>query len=168
MSVNALQVASAYATIANGGVRVTPRIIDGTIDGDGKVTESPVGPTHRVVSKQTAKTVTDLLEQVTSSSAGTGTAAAIPGYRVAGKTGTADRYDPKLGKYSGYVASFVGFAPADKPSLVVLVSLDNPVRGYFGGTSAAPVFQKIMGFALTSLRIPPTGTKPVVYPLSVP
>ena len=167
MSVNALQVASAYATIANGGVRVTPRVIDGRIDGDGKVTKLPVGPAERVVTPQTAQTVTDLLEQVTSSS-GTGTEAKVANYRIAGKTGTADRYDAKLGTYSGYVASFVGFAPADKPSLVVLVSLDNPVRGYYGGTSAAPVFSKIMGFALTSLRVPPTGTKPVTYPLELP
>ena len=119
-----------------------------------------------MVSAQTAKTVTQLLEQVTDSS-GTGTAASIAGYRVAGKTGTASRIDPKTGRYSGYVASFVGFAPADKPSLVVLVTLDNPTSAIFGGTVAAPAFAKIMSFALASMRIPPTGTKPVVYPLTV-
>ncbi len=164
MSVNELQVASAYATVANGGVRVTPRIIDGIIDGKGKVEKKAAGPARRVVSAQTAKTMQQLLEQVTTTN-GTGTEAAIPGYRVAGKTGTANRIDPQTGRYSGYVASFVGFAPADKPSLVVAVSLDNPTSSIFGGTVAAPVFKNIMQFALTSLRIPPTGTTPVVYPL---
>jgi cell division protein FtsI (penicillin-binding protein 3) len=66
------------------------------------------------------------------------------------------------------VATFVGYAPADKPSLVVLVSLDNPQGDIFGGTTAAPAFQKIMSFALTSLRIPPTGTKPTKFALLVP
>ncbi len=168
MSVNALQMAMAYATIANGGVRVTPRIIDGKIDGNGKVTPVPVGPTRRVVSKKTATTMSQLLELVTTEN-GTAPAASIDGYRIAGKTGTANRIDPKTGTYAGagYVASFVGFAPADKPSLVVLVSLDRPTASYYGGTAAAPVFKDIMSFALTSLRIPPTGTQPVPYPLSV-
>jgi cell division protein FtsI (penicillin-binding protein 3) len=164
MSVNALQVADAYATIANGGVRVTPKIIAGTINGKGKVEPTPAGPTHRVVSPQTAKTMQQLLEQVTTSRLGTGAAASVPGYRVAGKTGTAARIDPATGRYAGYVASFVGFAPADKPSLVVLVTLDNPTSSIFGGSVAAPVFSQIMSFALTSLRIPPTGTTPVIYP----
>ncbi len=126
MSVNALQVADAYATIANGGVRVTPKIIAGTINGKGKVEPTANGPTHRVVSPQTAKTMQQLLEQVTTTASGTGAKASVAGYRVAGKTGTANRIDPNTGKYNGYVASFVGFAPADKPSLVVLVTLDNP------------------------------------------
>jgi cell division protein FtsI (penicillin-binding protein 3) len=167
MSVNALQVAAAYATIANGGVHVTPRIIGGTIDGAGRLIPVASGPTRRVVSTQTARTVSQLLEQVTTTN-GTGVLAQIPGYRVAGKTGTASRIDPSTGRYSGYVASFVGFAPADKPSLVVLVTLDNPQSSIYGGSVAAPVFAKIMSFALASMRVPPTGTTPVVYPLSVP
>ncbi len=164
MSVNALQVADAYSTIANGGVRVTPRIIKGTINGKGTVVPTTPGPTRRVVSKQTAKTMSQLLEQVTTTASGTGEAASVPGYRVAGKTGTANRIDPGTGTYKGYVASFVGFAPADNPSLVVLVTLDDPQTSIFGGTVAAPVFSKIMSFALTSLRVPPTGTTPVIYP----
>ncbi len=167
MSVNALQVAMAYATIANGGVRVTPRVIAGKIDGNGKVVDATPGPTRRVVSKQTATTVSQLLEQVTNTS-GTGNLASIPGYRVAGKTGTANRIDPNTGKYKGYVASFVGFAPADNPSLVVLVTLDNPTSSIYGGSVAAPAFAKIMQFALASMRVPPTNTKPVIYPLSIP
>jgi cell division protein FtsI (penicillin-binding protein 3) len=168
MSVNALQVADAYATIANGGVRVTPKIIAGTINGKGKVEPTEAGATRRVVSAQTAKTMQELLEQVTTSRLGTGAAASVPGYRVAGKTGTANKYDPVTGKYAGYVASFVGFAPADKPSLVVLVTLDNPTSSIFGGSVAAPVFSKIMSFALKTLRVPPTNTKPVIYPQSAP
>ena len=167
MTTTPLQIAMAYATIADGGVRVTPKIIKGTIKGDGKVEPTPAGPSERVVSAQTAKTMTDLLEQVTGGG-GTATAAAIPGYRIAGKTGTALRIDPATGKYNGYVATFVGFAPADQPSLVVLVSLDKPQGDIFGGTTAAPAFQKIMSFALTSLRIPPTGTKPTPYKLTLP
>ena len=167
MSATPLQIAMAYATIANGGVRVTPRVVEGTINSKGKLDPSPTGPSERVVSKQTAQTMTGLLEQVTGDG-GTATAAAIPGYRIAGKTGTALRIDPNTGMYNGYVATFVGYAPADKPSLVVLVSLDKPQGDIFGGTTAAPAFQKIMSFALTTLRIPPTGTKPPVYKLILP
>ncbi len=164
MSVNALQVAEAYATIANGGVHVTPKIIAGTINGKGNVVPASPGPTRRVVSAQTAKTMAQLLEQVTTTASGTGEKASVPGYRVAGKTGTANRIDPNTGRYLGYVASFVGFAPADKPSLVVLVTLDDPKTSIYGGEVAAPVFSQIMSFALTSLRVPPTGTTPVIYP----
>jgi cell division protein FtsI (penicillin-binding protein 3) len=164
MSVNALQVADAYATIANGGVRVTPKIISGTINGKGKVVPTAAGPQRRVVSAQTAKTMQQLLEQVTTTASGTGEKASVAGYRVAGKTGTADRINPNGAGYSGFVASFVGFAPADKPSLVVLVTLDDPKTSIFGGVVAAPVFSQIMSFALTSLRVLPTGTTPVIYP----
>ena len=176
MSVNALQVASAYATIANGGVRVTPRIIDATIDGNGKEIPLPVGASERVVSPQTAKTVTEMLEQVTATDGGTGSEAKVGDlYRIAGKTGTAYRYDEnyirsdgKKGGYNGYVASFVGFAPADNPQLVVLVAIDNPKGDVYGGTVAAPVFSKIMSFALTKMRVPPTGTKAPTFELCVP
>ncbi len=175
MSVNALQVASAYATIANGGVRVTPRIIDATIDGKGNQVPLPVGPSERVVSPQTAKTVTSMLEQVTAADGGTGTEAKVGDYRIAGKTGTAYRYDENFirsdgtkGGYNGYVASFVGFAPADNPQLVVLVAIDNPKGDVYGGTVAAPVFSKIMSFALTKMRVPPTGTKAPTFELCVP
>ena len=88
---------------------------------------------------------------------GTAPEAKIPGYRVAGKTGTADRYDDKTGRYSGKTASFIGFAPADKPELVVGVTLQRPVKGYFGGVVAGPVFHDVMTYALQELKIPPTG-----------
>jgi cell division protein FtsI (penicillin-binding protein 3) len=165
ISVNAVQVASVYATIANGGVRVTPSLVKGVIADDGRV--QPVAPPTqtRVVKPQTAQQVERMLEAVTTDE-GTAPAARIPGYRVAGKTGTAQRVDGSCGCYRGYTASFVGFAPADDPQLVTLVVLDNPIRGHYGGTVAAPVFKDVMSFALESLKIPPTGTKPPVVKLT--
>ncbi|HSP37210.1 MAG TPA: penicillin-binding protein 2 [Frankiaceae bacterium] len=166
MSVTAMQIASAYATIANGGVRVTPRLINGTVDPNGDVHPTTPGPTRRVVSAQAASTVSQMLEEVTSKQ-GTAPQAAIPGYRVAGKTGTADRIDDK-GKYNGKVATFVGFAPADNPDVVVAVVLDNPKNGYFGGTVSAPVFADIAGFALASRRVVPSGTPAPSFPVMAP
>jgi cell division protein FtsI (penicillin-binding protein 3) len=161
-----MQVASVYATIANGGVRVTPRIINGLVDADGDVHRTDPGPTRRVVSPQAASTVTQMLEEVTSSN-GTAPQAAIPGYRVAGKTGTADRIDSH-GKYNGKVATFVGFAPADNPDIVVAVVLDNPKNGYFGGTVSAPVFADITSFALANRRVVPSGTPAPSFPVMAP
>ena len=116
----------------------------------------------QVVSPQTAKQVRDMLEGVVGKE-GTAPEAKIPGYRVAGKTGTADRYDARVGGYSGKTASFIGFAPADDPEIVVAVTLQRPIKGYFGGAVAGPVFHDVMTYALQELQIPPTGTKsPVV------
>jgi cell division protein FtsI (penicillin-binding protein 3) len=159
MSATAMQMATVYATIANGGIRVRPKIIDSAVAPDGTVRPTPTDPGTRVVSPATARTVATMLESVTTD-AGTAPAAAIPGYRVAGKTGTANRYDSTAHAYKGYVSSFIGFAPANNPRLVVDVVLDNPSQGYFGGAVAAPVFNKIMTFALATLGVPPTGTKP--------
>ena len=160
VSVTALQVAAVYATIANGGLRVTPTLIRGVIDRNGRLHPAPAPATRRVIGWRTARELSDMLEAVTTNE-GTAPAARIPGYRVAGKTGTAQRPDGH-GGYSGYTASFVGFAPADAPQLVVEVVLQAPVRGYYGGAVAAPVFHDVMAFALASLRIPPTGTTPPV------
>ena len=166
VSVTALQVASVYATIANDGVRVTPTLISGHLAADGTVTPVPAPETRVVVTPEVAAQVRRMLESVTSD-LGTAPAARIPGYRVAGKTGTALRPDGH-GGYSGYVASFVGFAPADDPQLLVSVVLDDPKSGHFGGKVAAPVFREVMKFALQTRRIPPTGTKPEPYPLVAP
>jgi membrane peptidoglycan carboxypeptidase len=95
---------------------------------------------------------------------GTAKQAEIPGYRVAGKTGTADRVGAN-GRYSGKTASFIGFAPADKPKFVVAVILQNPIIGYFGGSTAGPVFKDVMTYALQEFGIPPTGTPPPVMKL---
>jgi cell division protein FtsI (penicillin-binding protein 3) len=157
VSVTALQMASVYQTIANGGVKVEPQIVAGLTDTSGKFVPAAAGKQTKVVSTTTAKEITTMLESAVSAE-GTGQLAAIPGYRVAGKTGTANRYDSKLGRYEGYTASFAGFAPADNPRIVVLSVLQNPTNGHFGGQLAAPVFKDVMTFAIKSRKIPPTGS----------
>jgi cell division protein FtsI (penicillin-binding protein 3)/stage V sporulation protein D (sporulation-specific penicillin-binding protein) len=148
IAVTPVQMARAYSTIANGGRLVRPHLID-RIDGTSTVT----GPGKRVVSKAVADQMLDMLRGVVVE--GTGTAAAIPGYTVAGKTGTAAKIDPD-GTYSSsrYVASFVGLVPASKPELVVMVMVDEPRGGYYGGTVAAPAFRDIARFNLQHLEIP--------------
>ncbi|HVA59951.1 MAG TPA: penicillin-binding protein 2 [Mycobacteriales bacterium] len=166
VSVTAMQVASVYATVANGGVRVTPTILKGTVSATGQFVPAPPPTRVRVISAAVAREMSDMLEAVTTEQ-GTAPEAQIPGYRVAGKTGTADRANGH-GGYSGYTASFVGFAPANDPQLVVEVVLQQPINGHFGGTVAAPIFHDIMSFALESLRIPPTGTTRPVVRLTFP
>lgn len=157
VAVTALQMAAVYQTIANGGVRVTPQIVAGVADERGVIVPSPPGKRTRVVSERTAKEITLMLEAAVSED-GTGSQAAIPGYRVAGKTGTAMRYDQSCQGYCGYTATFVGFTPADAPRLVALAVLQDPRKGrHYGGQIAAPVFKDVMTFALKSRKIPPTG-----------
>jgi len=160
VSVTALQTASVYATIANGGVRVTPNVIAGVTDDKGAFTPSARPSSRRVIKPATASELTRMLEGVTTKD-GTAPLAQIPGYRVAGKTGTAQKVNPRCGCYTGggYTSTFVGFAPADNPQLVVEVVLQKPQKGYYGGQVAAPVFKNVMSFALQSRRIPPTGSK---------
>nr|WP_235030277.1 penicillin-binding protein 2 [Nonomuraea solani] len=157
VSVTALQMASVYQTIANGGVKIEPQIVAGTTDTSGRYVPAAAGKRTKVVSETTAKEIATMLESAVGVE-GTGQLAAIPGYRVAGKTGTANRYDAELGRYEGYTASFVGFAPADQPRLVVLSVLQKPKNGHFGGQLAAPVFKDVMTFAIKSRKIPPTGS----------
>jgi cell division protein FtsI (penicillin-binding protein 3) len=160
VGVTALQVASVYATIANGGVRVTPNLVAARIQPDGTRKPMPAPSQRRVISAKVAHQLSDMLEAVTTTE-GTAPLARIPGYRIAGKTGTANRPNGHGGYGgSGYTSSFVGFAPADDPKLLVEVVLQNPRLGHFGGLVAAPVFHNVMSFALQTLRIPPTGTKP--------
>jgi cell division protein FtsI (penicillin-binding protein 3) len=159
LSVNAVQAAGVFQAIANDGVRMPPRLVDGVQRADGSVDPSPPPKGVRVVSAETATTVREMLEGVVSAE-GTAPEAKIPGYRVAGKTGTAQRFDPKCGCYRGYTASFIGMAPADDPQLVVAVTLQRPVHGHYGGSLAGPVFKQIMSYALQKLQIPPTGTTP--------
>jgi cell division protein FtsI (penicillin-binding protein 3) len=158
LSVNAVQAAGVFQTIANDGLRMPPRLVDGYVSGSGGVTRTGPSTGVRVVSPAVAKELRIMLEGVVSND-GTAPAAKIPGYRVAGKTGTAQRFDPTCGCYRGFTASFIGMAPADAPRLVVAVTLQRPVRGHFGGAVAAPIFQQIMSYALARLDIPPTGTK---------
>jgi cell division protein FtsI (penicillin-binding protein 3) len=159
LSVNALQATGVFQTIANDGVRVPPRLIASVGDGRGDFTPATPAKPVRVVSPEIAKQVRDMMEGVVGKE-GTAPEAKIEGYRVAGKTGTADRYDAKARGYSGKTASFIGFAPADDPQLVVSVTLQRPVKGYFGGVVAGPVFRDVMTYALQELEIPPTNTTP--------
>jgi cell division protein FtsI (penicillin-binding protein 3) len=165
LSVNAIQAAGVFQTIANGGERVPPTLVASTQNGDGTQTQTPPTTPVRVISPSTASTLSQMLEFVVSDN-GTAVKATIPGYRVAGKTGTADRIGAN-GRYSGYTASFIGFAPADKPEFVVAVILQNPIRGYYGGSSAAPVFKDVMTYALQEFGIPPTGTSPPLMKLTM-
>ncbi|MFA1542209.1 peptidoglycan D,D-transpeptidase FtsI family protein [Actinomadura monticuli] len=164
VSVNAVQMASVYATIANGGVRVAPTLVEGTVGEDDAFTPAPAPARKQVISARTARQITDMLEGVTTDE-GTAPKAQIKGYRVAGKTGTAEIVNPRCGCYEGggYTASFAGFAPADDPQLVVQVVLQDPKRGsHYGGDAAAPVFKDVMSFALQSQKIPPTGSRPPI------
>ena len=158
ISVTAIQAASVFQTIANDGVRVTPRLVDSVTEADGTVTASPKSASKRVVSHQTASDLSRMLEGVVSPE-GTAEEAQIPGYRVAGKTGTADYYDAAAGRYSGRTASFIGYAPADDPQIVVAVIIQKPTYPFFGGYVSGPVFKDVTTYALQELKIPPTGRK---------
>jgi cell division protein FtsI (penicillin-binding protein 3) len=156
-SLTAMQATSIFATIANDGVRVSPTVIAGTSDASGNYTPAAGRTSQRVVSVETAKTMRLMMESVVSAN-GTAPTAAIAGYRVAGKTGTAMRIDDTCGCYRGYTASFIGFAPADKPAYVISVTIQDPKGLHWGGALGGPVFKKVMSFVLQSRHIAPTGT----------
>jgi cell division protein FtsI (penicillin-binding protein 3) len=151
IAVTPIQMAAAYAAIANGGILRPPHVV---AEVGGKPTEVPEG--RRVISESTANEVARMLEGVFGPG-GTASGADVKGYNLAGKTGTAQKPDPVNGGYYAdkYVASFVGFAPARDPRLLVTVMVDEPRGEYYGGLIAAPAFQKITSFALNYLRIPP-------------
>jgi cell division protein FtsI (penicillin-binding protein 3) len=153
IAVTPVQMARAYSVIANGGLLVRPHLID-RIEGR----DVSARKARRVVSRDVAEQMLSMLRGVVVE--GTGTEAAIPGYTVAGKTGTAAKIDPD-GTYSSsrYVASFVGLVPASKPKLVVMVMVDEPRGGYYGGTVAAPAFREIARFNLQYLEIPQDAPK---------
>jgi cell division protein FtsI (penicillin-binding protein 3) len=155
IAVTPLQMAAAYGTIANDGVWVEPHLVERVQGG------APVVPKRRrVVSRRTAKQLTQMLRGVVEE--GSGTPAKVPGYRVAGKTGTAAKPEPTGGySTSRYVASFVGFVPASRPRLVVLVTVDEPEGVIWGGTVAAPVFSEIAQFALQYLEVPPDAPRTI-------
>jgi cell division protein FtsI (penicillin-binding protein 3) len=159
VSVTTLQMASIYQTIANGGVRIEPRIVSSVTDPDGSVTKAPEPASTRVISKDTADKMAYMLEAVVGPG-GTAPLGQIEGFRVAGKTGTAQRANPECNCYAGggYVTTFVGFAPADHPRYVVAVDLERPSSDAEGGQVAAPVFADIMRYALTADGVAPSGT----------
>lgn len=156
VAVTLLQAAHVYATLANDGVAVQPRLVRGTVGDDGRLVPSPPPTTNRVVSAETARQIREMLIEVVSGERGTGKLAAVPGYAVGGKTGTARKPLEGARGYSGqYVASFVGIAPIESPRFVVAVMLDEPTPIY-GGLVAAPVFSEVMSFALAHRRVAPT------------
>jgi cell division protein FtsI/penicillin-binding protein 2 len=151
ISVTPMQMATAYSAIANGGVLRPARVVKAI---DGRSTPLPRG--RRVISEKTSDALRDMLKGVFAPG-GTAVEATVPGYELAGKTGTANKVDAETGLYSeeNYVASFVGFAPAERPRLLISVMVDEPNGAIYGGEVAAPAFQKIASFALNYLRIPP-------------
>jgi len=166
VSVNAVQMAAAINTVANGGVYVSPSLIQGSATTDtGQVVGTDVTSTHRVISTAAARAMSMMMERVLDPEEGVAPGAAIPGYRVAGKTGTAQRVDPKCGCYRGFTVSFAGFAPADDPRFTVYVVVQNPRDGKGGGSTAGPAFQKIMSHLLRRYGIEPTGTEPSHLPV---
>ena len=151
-SVNAIQMADVFATIANDGVRMPARIV-----------VNPTSPTpqgERVVSERTARTVREMLERVVAAG-GTAPMAGIPGYRVGGKTGTAQVIDPECGCYNGEtIGSFIGMAPIEAPELVVAVTIVKPKVTQMGGELAGPVFREVMTYALQAQRVAPVTPDP--------
>ena len=150
--VTPMQMATAYAAIANGGVLRAPHIV-GSVGG--RAVSVPAG--HQIISTGTAASLRHMLEGVLAAG-GTASAISIPGYQLAGKTGTASKIDPATGEYStsAYVASFIGFAPASDPRLLCAVVVDEPQSGsIYGGQVAAPAFGQIMSFALPYMGIAP-------------
>ena len=166
VAVTAVQMASVYATIANGGVRVAPSIVAGTTSASGRFVPAPKPASHRVIQAKTAHQLMGILQQVPWVDAQVGEPwADIPGYSIAAKTGTAQIADPKHGGcLCLYGSSLIGIAPAGNPKLVVAVNVQNPRKGsYFGIQVAGPVFYKVMNFALRTMKIPPDhGKRPNV------
>ena len=155
INVTPLQVLRAMATVANGGVRVEPRIIDRVEDAQGEVVYRPQRPApQRVISEKTAAVLNEILKQVVAR--GTGQPAALADHIVAGKTGTAQK--AARGGYSAdkFVASFAGYVPADRPRLAILVVVDEPRGAQYGGTIAAPAFKEIAEGVLRYLGAPPS------------
>ena len=164
-SLTAMQATSVFATIANDGVRVSPSILAGVVDESGKYTPAKENESVRVLSSQTASNMRAMMESVVSSN-GTAPAAAISGYRIAGKTGTANRFNTACKCYSGYTASFIGFAPADQPKYVISVTIQDPKGMHWGGALAGPVFKKVMSFVLQSERVQPTTASVTTFKLT--
>ncbi len=167
VAVSAVQMAAAVNTIAHGGVYVQPSLVRGrVVDTQGRVTGSAVSQSRRVVSPEAARETAQMMEMVTDPVEGTAGMAAIPGYRVAGKTGTAQRIDPTCGCYGrDFTVSFAGFAPADDPRFTVYVVVHKPRNGGGGGATGGPVFRKVMGYLLQKYAVAPTGSAPLRTPV---
>lgn len=164
IAVTPIQMLEAYNVIANDGVYVAPKLVDGVVGAKGRFHRTAPSPRHRVISTRVARQVRGMLVNVVRK--GTGVKAAIPGYTVAGKTGTArkpqtkhlpgDGYRDLAGNYH-YVSTFVGMAPAEHPRVSVIVVMDEPSNGYFAAQAAAPLFRKLGALALRQFQIPPAA-----------
>ncbi|GAA0625434.1 penicillin-binding protein 2 [Kribbella sandramycini] len=165
LSVNAVQESSAVNAVANGGVYVPPKLVRNYVEANGTVIPHETAPPRRVVSEKAAKEVATMMEAVTAEK-GTAPQAAIDGYLVAGKTGTAQQVDPKTKKYGKWATSFAGFAPADNPRFVVYVVLHDPTGARGGGFQGGPVFRDVMSYALQKYAVPPTGAKQNNVPIT--
>jgi cell division protein FtsI/penicillin-binding protein 2 len=152
IAVTPLQMATAVSTIANGGMSVEPKLVMATMEQDGETTRAAPAAQRRVLSRRTSRQMREILKRVVTE--GTGVMAQIPGYPVAGKTGTAQKPLPTGGYGKSYIGSFVGMAPANNPKIVVIVTLDEP-DPIWGGASAAPTFKVIAEEALRQLGVPP-------------
>lgn len=161
-SVTAIQATAIFQTIANGGVRVPPTLVEGAQNDSGTFVPAAAQQGVRVVSAKTATTLSRMIEEVTGEQ-GTASDARIKGYRVAGKTGTADRYDDKLKRYNGFTASFIGYAPAERPKYVVAVFIHKPKAGMFGGALAGPVFNQVMTYLIQRDNEPPSTPSTDTY-----
>jgi cell division protein FtsI (penicillin-binding protein 3) len=158
VAVTPLQMACVYATIANGGTYVQPRLVAATVSADGTTMSAPSPQTHRVLRPQTAALLTRMLTYVVQD--GTGINAQIGGYQVAGKTGTAKKIDASGHYERRYVASFIGFLPASAPRVVIATVIDEP-RTVYGGVAAAPLFQQVARYAIQRLAIQPAPAVPL-------
>jgi cell division protein FtsI (penicillin-binding protein 3) len=167
VSVNALQMATAINAVANGGELVSPSLIKGrAVTSSGAEVGTDTATRHRVISPQAADAVSRMMEMVTTEGAGTAPGAGIAGYRVAGKTGTAQEVGVDCGCYDGSLAvSFAGFAPADNPRFTVYVVIQKPQGAASGGGTAGPVFRKILTYLLQKYAVPPTNTPPARLPV---
>lgn len=162
ISVSPLQMLVAMSAIANGGVLVRPYIAQSIVAADGKVIrENTPMQIRRVISEDTARTLAAILKGVVTE--GTGKAAAVEGFEVAGKTGTSQKTDRTTGRYSRQkvVASFVGFVPVERPQLAIIVIIDEPTTLRWGGSIAAPTFREIARESLKHLRKGPVGQEPL-------
>jgi cell division protein FtsI (penicillin-binding protein 3) len=169
VAVTALQMAEVYATIANGGVRVRPTLIEGATNAAGKYAPAAPSPSHRVIQAKTARELLQILQQVPGvDAAGDQPWGVIPGYAVAAKTGTSQESNGKCA-LCVYGSSWIGIAPGDNPQLVVAVNVQNARKGgHFGAVVAGPVFYQVMKDALATLQIPPDGATPAKVRLTAP
>lgn len=153
LGVNALQMLQVFNTLANGGVWIEPQLVREIVGPDGTLTKPPAPSRRRVVSERTAKELTAMMTNVVA--VGTGVDAAIPGYTVAGKTGTPRKTEGRAYKLGAYMPSFAGFVPAEAPRLSAIVVMDEPRPLFYAGQVAAPVFARIQQYGLRLFRIPP-------------